>query len=63
MKKKNKEITQKDCLFLLLVKIPKGTIHEVFVTQAEIYQMISDSGKFRISEQVIEGINFEKTKQ
>jgi len=58
---KNKEqFTQKDCTFLLLAKLPNGSIHQVLLEQEYIQYIISQKLDFKLLETPVLGINFNK---
>lgn len=54
-----KQITNKDCTFLLLAKLPNGNIHQVLIEQEYIQNMISQKLDFRLLETSVLGIDFE----
>lgn len=59
-KTKNKnDFTQKDCTFVLLAKIPNGSVHQVVIKQEEIQKMISNTSNFILIEEPETYIKFE----
>lgn len=52
-------ITQKDCTFLLLAKLPNGKIHQVLIEQEKIKDLISENKDFKLLETPVLGIDFE----
>ena len=57
------KITNKDCTYLLLCKLPNGDIHQVIIDQELIKQAITESGKFMLQETVLENIDFYHPKE
>lgn len=62
MKKKSKNYTTEDGLFLLLVQFPNKKVHQVLIPQIEIQRMISSTKEFTVIEEPLKGITFKLIK-
>ncbi len=54
-----KQITNKDCTFLLLAKLPNGKIHQVLIKDEDIQHFINQLNEFKMLETPVLGIDFE----